>query len=61
MLLFYSSIYTKTFHVEMYVYYDHIILHRSEDSVHSAETKVTGDHKLPCGCWEPNLVPLQEQ
>lgn len=27
----------------------------------SLETEVTDDCGPPCGCWEPNLNPLQEQ
>lgn len=33
----------------------------SEDGVRSPGTGFTGGCELSCGCWDPNLGPLQEQ
>ena len=30
-------------------------------SVSFSKTRVTDGWELLCGCWEPNLVPLEEQ
>lgn len=35
--------------------------HRSQLSASDDKTGVTDDYKLPCGCWELILGPLQEQ
>ena len=34
---------------------------RSEEEVGSSGTGVTDGCELPCGCWEPNSGPLEEQ
>ena len=34
---------------------------RPEERVRSQGTRVTGGCELPCGCWELNLGPLEEQ
>ena len=36
-------------------------MQRSQESIWSPGTEVTGACKLPCRCWEPYLEPLQEQ
>jgi hypothetical protein len=46
------------------IYENHVhywCLWRSEDGIGSSETGVGGGCKPPCGCWEPNPGPLQEQ
>lgn len=46
----------------MYVYPIHAwCLRRSEDGVRSPALEFIHDHELPCGCWNLNLGPLQEQ
>lgn len=34
---------------------------RPEVGIRSPGTGITEDYELPCGCWNPNLDPLQEQ
>jgi hypothetical protein len=36
-------------------------LQRSEENTEFPETGVTNGFELPCGCWESNLGPLEEQ
>ena len=40
------------------LFFLHICLH---EGVRSAGTGVTESWELPCGCWELNSVPLEEQ
>lgn len=35
--------------------------HESEEGVRCSGTGVSDDCESPCGCWEPNLGPLEEQ
>ena len=37
------------------------VLQRLEEGVRSPATGVGGGYELPCGCWEPNVGPLEEQ
>jgi hypothetical protein len=37
------------------------MLAEARDNVRSPGTGVTDGYELPCGCWEPNLGPRQEQ
>lgn len=34
---------------------------RPEEYIQSPTTGIIESYELPCGCWEPNLVPLQEE
>ena len=36
-------------------------LWRPEDSLRSSGTEVTGNCEMPCGCWDLNPGPLEEQ
>lgn len=45
-----------------YVYHIHAWHpQRSEETVRSTGTGVTGYCEIPFGCWDPNVAPLQEQ
>ena len=34
---------------------------RPEEGIRSSGTDITDSYEMPCGCWEPNPGPLQEQ
>lgn len=43
------------------LYHVHAVLVGPEEGTEFPEAGVTGSCKLPGGCWEADLVPLQEQ
>jgi hypothetical protein len=45
----------------MSVYYVYLCSQKTEEGTGSPGTGVADGCELPCGCWESNLSPLEEQ
>lgn len=58
-----ANIFLTFFHVYVCVslYMNVMCMQRKDVSMGSSGTGVTSSSEQPCGCWEPNSSPLEEQ